>query len=61
MLHMAEGGATQRQDGRPHLRVGDDLDAEHVGQPRAAVVAEGAEDEVLALLVEYEDSESMMG
>jgi hypothetical protein len=32
------------------------LDAEDVGEPRAAVVAEGAKDEVLALLVEYQDT-----
>jgi len=61
VLDMAEGGAAQRQDGRPHLRVGDDLDAEDVGQPGAAVVAEGAEDEVLALLVEDEDSRKHFG
>jgi hypothetical protein len=53
---MAEGGRAERQDGRAHLGVGDDLDAEDVGEARAAVVAEGAEDEVLALLVEDEDA-----
>ncbi|KAL8288318.1 hypothetical protein RB601_004651 [Gaeumannomyces tritici] len=52
VLYMAEGGAAQRQDGRADLGVGDDLDAEDVGEARAAVVAEGAEDQVLALLVD---------
>lgn len=56
MLDMAEGGGAQSQDGRANQRVGDDLDAEDVGETRAAVVAEGAKDEVLALLVEDEDS-----
>lgn len=51
---MAKGRAAQRQDGRPHLGVGDDLDAEDVGKARPAVVAKGAEDEVFALLVEDE-------
>lgn len=53
---MAKGGAPEGQDGRAHLGVGDDLDAEDVGETGAAVVAEGAEDEVLALLVEDEDA-----
>jgi hypothetical protein len=53
---MAEGGRAERQDGRAHLGVGDDLDAEDVGEARAAVVAEGAEDEVLALLIEDKDA-----
>lgn len=56
MLDMAERGGAQSQDGRANQRVGDDLDAEDVGETRAAVVAEGAKDEVLALLVEDEDS-----
>ena len=55
MLDMAEGGAAEGEDGRADLWVADDLDAEHVGEARAAVVAEGPEDQVLALLVEYED------
>jgi len=52
---MAEGGRAEGQDGRAHLCIGDDLDAEHVGEAGAAVVAEGAKDEVLAFLVENED------
>jgi len=56
VFDMAEGGAPERQDGRADLGVADDLDAEHVGEAGAAVVAEGAEDEVLALLVEDEDA-----
>lgn len=54
VLDMAKGRAPERQDGRPHLGIGDDLDAEDVGKARPAVVAKGAEDEVLALLVEDE-------
>jgi hypothetical protein len=61
VLDMAERGAPQRQDGRAHLRVADHLDAEDVGEPRAAVVAEGAEDQVLALLVEDEDPGEHLG
>jgi hypothetical protein len=56
VLDMAKGRASERQDRRPHLGVGDDLDAEDVGKARPAVVAKGAEDEVLALLVEDEHS-----
>lgn len=54
VLDMAKGRASERQDGRPDLGVGDDLDAEDVGEARPAVVAKGAEDEVFALLVEDE-------
>lgn len=53
---MAERRRPQRQDGRAHLRIRDDLDAEDVCEARAAVVAECAEDEVFTFLVEYEDA-----
>lgn len=53
---MAEGSTAEGQDRGPHLRVGDDLDTEDVGEARAAVGAEGAEDEVLSLLIEDEDA-----
>ena len=56
VLDMAEGGRTKSQDGGADQRVGNDLDAEDIGESRAAVVAEGAKDEVLALLVEDEDA-----
>jgi hypothetical protein len=56
VLDMAECGGTESQDGRADQRVGDDLDAEDIGETRAAVVAEGAKDEVLALLIEDEDT-----
>ena len=56
MLDVAEGGGAEGEDRRPDLRVGDDLDAEDIGQSGSAVVAEGAKDEVLALLVEDEDA-----
>lgn len=49
---MAERRGSQRQNGRADLGVGDDLDAEDIGEARAAVIAEGAEDEVFAFLVE---------
>jgi hypothetical protein len=51
---MAEGGAAEREDGRADLGVADDLDAEDIGETRAAVVAKRTEDQVLALLVENE-------
>lgn len=56
MLDMAECGRSESQDGRADQRVGDDLNAEDIGETWATVVAEGAKDEVLALLVEDEDT-----
>ena len=56
VLDMAKSCAAQGQDGRADLGIADDLDAKDIGESWAAVVAEGAEDEVLALLVEDEDS-----
>ena len=53
---MAEGGRAKSENGRAYLGVGYYLDAEDVGEARAAVVAEGAKDEVLTFLVEYEDT-----
>lgn len=50
---MTEGRAAQCQDRGPDLRVGDDLDSEDIGESWATIVAEGAEDEVFALLIEY--------
>ena len=52
MLDMAEGRGAESEDGGADLGVGDDLNAEDVGEAGAAVVAEGAEDEVFAFLVE---------
>jgi len=49
---MAEGGGAQGEDGAPHLRVRDDLNAEDICEPRSTVAAKCAEDEVLALLIE---------
>lgn len=54
VLDMAERGAAEGEDGRADLGVADDLDAEDIGEARAAVVAKRAEDKVLALLVEDE-------
>ncbi len=61
VLHMAERGRPQCEDGRADLCVGDDLDAEYVGEAWAAVVAEGAKYEVLALLVEDENAGEHVG
>jgi hypothetical protein len=61
VLDMAEGGGAESQDGRADQRVGDDLDAEDIGETWAAVVAEGAKDEVFALLVEDEDTRDHVG
>jgi len=56
VLDMAERRRAEREDGRPDLCVGYYLDAEDVGEPWAAIIPEGAEYEVFALLVEYQDS-----
>lgn len=61
VLDMAEGGASEGEDRRPDLGVRDHLNPEDVGQAGSAVVAEGAEDEVLALLVEDEDAGQHVG
>ena len=54
---MRECSRPEREDGRAHLRVGDDLNPEDVREPVAsAVIPELPEDEVLAFLVEEEDS-----
>jgi hypothetical protein len=56
VFDMAKGGGAKGENGRAHLRVGDDLYTEDIGKSRAAVVTEGAKDEVLTLLIEDEDS-----
>ena len=58
---MAEGGGPEGQDWTSKLRIGDDLDAEDVCQSRPAVTAECSKDQVLALLVEDEDSAEHLG
>jgi hypothetical protein len=58
---MAEGCGTEGENRRPYLGVRDYLNAEDVGEPRAAVIAEGAKYEILAFLVEYEDSGKHIG
>lgn len=52
MLDVREGGGAESEDGGAHGGVGDDLDAEDVGEAGTAVGAEGAEDQVFAFLVE---------
>ena len=61
MFDMAEGRGAEREDRGADLRVGDHLDAEDVGEAGPAVVAEGAEDEIFALLVEDEDAGEHFG
>lgn len=61
MLNMAKGRGAQSEDGRADLRVGDDLDAEDVGQAGAAFGAKGAEDEVFAFLVEEKNAGEHFG
>jgi hypothetical protein len=56
VLDMAEGGGAEGEDGRAHLGIRYNLDAEDVGEARAAVIAEGAENQILALLIENEDA-----
>lgn len=53
---MAECGGPEGQDWRADLGIANDLDAKDVGKTGTAVVAKGAEDEVLALLIEDEDA-----
>lgn len=55
VLDMAEGSRAQGKDRRADLRIGDDLDAEDVGKTRATIAAEGAENQVLALLIKDQD------
>ena len=53
---MTERRRSQSQDRRADLGVGYDLDTEDVRKPRSTVVTESSEDEVLALLIEDEDT-----
>lgn len=56
MLDMAESCRAQRQYRRSDLRIGYDLYAKDISQSGAAIVAKGAEDQVLPFLVEDEDA-----
>lgn len=56
MLDMAKGRRAESEDGRTDLGVRDDLYTKHIGKAGSAIVSKGAEDEVLALLVEYQDA-----
>jgi len=53
---MAESGGAESEDGRPDLSIGDDLDAEDVCQSWSAIRTKGAEDKVLAFLIEDKDA-----
>ena len=56
MLDMAKGRRAESEDRRADLGIGDDLYAKHIGKAGSAIVAKGTEDEVLALLVEDQDT-----
>ncbi len=56
MLDMAKGRRAESEDRRPDLGIGDDLYAKHIGKAGSTIVAKGAEDEVLALLIEDQDA-----
>jgi hypothetical protein len=56
VLDMAEGCGAQGEDGAPHLRVRNDLNAEDICKPWSTVATKGAEDEVLAFLIEDKDA-----
>ena len=55
MFDVTKGRRTECKDGGAHLGVRYDLDPEDVGEPWPAVVSEGAEYQILALLVEDQD------
>ena len=56
MLDMAKGGRAESENRRADLGIGDDLYAKHIGKAGSAIVAKGAEDEVLAFLIEDQDA-----
>lgn len=54
MFDMAESRAAEGKNRRSNLSVGNDLNAEYIGETWSTVVTESAEDEVLSLLIEDE-------
>ena len=56
MFDMAKGRRSEGEDRRADLCIGDDLDAEDVCEPGAAVISKGAEYEILAFLIEDENT-----
>ena len=56
MLYMTESSRPQRQDRAPNRRITDNLDAKDIREAWATIVAESAEDEVFAFLVEDENA-----
>ena len=52
MLDMAECRRSESKDGRADLCIRDYLNTEDVCEPWAAIIPKGAEDEILALLIE---------
>lgn len=56
MFDMTEGRGAEGKDWGANLSVRDDLDAKDIGEAGPAIVTKGAEDEVLALLIEYENA-----
>ncbi len=52
MLDMAEGRGPESEDWGADLGIGDDLNAEDVGEAGPTVISKGAEDEIFAFLIE---------
>lgn len=56
MLDMAERRASQREDWASDLSIRYNLNPEDICEARSAVIPKGAKNEVLALLIEYENT-----
>lgn len=53
---MTEGRRAQSQNWGADLRIGDNLYAKDIGETWTTITSEGTEDEILPLLVEYQDT-----
>lgn len=53
---MAESRRAQGQNWGADLRIGDHLYTKDISETRATITSEGAEDEILPLLIEYQDT-----
>lgn len=56
MFDVTECGGAEREDRGADLSIGDDLDAKDIGEAGAAVIAKGAEYEILPFLIEDQDA-----
>ena len=56
MLDVAKGCGSEGEDWRADLGIGDDLDAEDVCKPWAAIISKGTENEIFAFLIKDKDS-----